>query len=73
MTASYNRPGYGGVKFSAAWGGPVLPPETKQIEDRANMILADGGPGQAPVGSLAEAEARGLIALVEEGKAFRDG
>jgi phosphoglucomutase len=72
VTASHNPPEYSGVKFSAAWGGPALPAETKQIEDRANLILADGGPGPAPVGSLAESEARGLIVRIDPRPSYLD-
>jgi len=65
LTASHNPPQYSGVKFSAAWGGPALPAETKKIEERANAILADhcapGARGLSP----AEAEARGLIVRID--------
>ncbi len=65
VTASHNPAQYSGVKFSAAWGGPALPAETRKIEERANAILADGGaPGGRDL-SPAEAEARGLVVRID--------
>ena len=65
VTASHNPPQYSGVKFSAAWGGPALPAETKKIEERANAILADHCAPRARGLSPAEAEARGLIVRID--------
>ena len=70
VTASHNPPEYNGVKFSAAWGGPALPAATKEIETRANTILADrqagGAPGMPPVG----AEASRLIERIDPREAY---
>ncbi len=41
FTASHNPPEYNGVKFSPAWGGPALPDTTRDIERRANRLMAD--------------------------------
>ncbi len=70
VTASHNPPQYNGVKFSAAWGGPALPAETKQIEERANAILTDHPAAEAL--SLAEAEVRGLIVWIDPRPAYLD-
>ena len=40
ITASHNPPEYSGIKFSPDWGGPALPETTKEIEDRANALMA---------------------------------
>ncbi len=40
FTASHNPYYYNGIKFSPAWGGPALPETTRDIELRANRILA---------------------------------
>lgn len=40
FTASHNPPEYQGIKFSPAWGGPALPETTRDIENRANALLA---------------------------------
>ncbi len=39
ITASHNDPYYNGIKFSAKTGGPALPEETKDIENRINAFL----------------------------------
>jgi phosphoglucomutase len=65
VTASHNPPEWSGVKFSAAWGGPALPAATKEIEARANAILADRQAGGAPGKSPAEAEASPLIERID--------
>ena len=72
ITASHNPPEYNGVKFSAEWGGPALPAITKQIEERANGILAE--PEGARVQELpqAEAEARGLLQRIDPRPTYLD-
>ncbi len=65
VTASHNPPEYNGIKFSAAWGGPALPEATKQIEARANAILADGRASETPERSLQDAEAGGLLNWID--------
>ncbi|MBI2113585.1 MAG: phosphoglucomutase/phosphomannomutase family protein [candidate division NC10 bacterium] len=67
VTASHNPPEYNGLKFSAAWGGPALPAATRQIEERANAILA-GDP--VPELSLAEAQDRGLLERIDPRPAY---
>jgi alpha-D-glucose phosphate-specific phosphoglucomutase len=67
VTASHNPPEYNGIKFSAAWGGPALPAATKQIEERANDILAGPKVEELP---LAEAEARGLLERIDPQPAY---
>jgi phosphoglucomutase len=62
VTASHNPAEYNGLKFSAAWGGPALPAATRQIEERANAILA-GDP--VPEMSVADATARGLLERID--------
>ncbi len=58
ITASHNPPEYSGIKFSPDWGGPALPETTKEIEDRANALMAK--PEIKDV-TLAEARHRGMI------------
>jgi phosphoglucomutase len=72
LTASHNPPEYNGIKFSAAWGGPALPAATKQIEARANAILADPRASAVPELSLAEAQARGLLERIDPRPAYLD-
>ena len=67
VTASHNPPEYNGIKFSAAWGGPALPAATKQIEERANAILAGPTVEELP---LAEAETRGLLERINPQPAY---
>ena len=67
VTASHNPPEYNGIKFSAAWGGPALPAATKQIEERANDILAGPTVEELP---LAEAETRGLLERINPQPAY---
>ncbi len=57
FTASHNPPDYNGIKFSPSWGGPALPETTKDIEQRANAMLADSGMvmAKAMTGQLVEA------------------
>ena len=69
VTASHNPPEYNGIKFSASWGGPALPAVTRQIQERANAILATG---DVPTLSLAEAESRGLVERIDPRPAFLD-
>jgi len=69
VTASHNPPEYNGIKFSASWGGPALPAATKQIQERANAILAGGA---IPTISLAEAESRGLVERIDPRPALLD-
>lgn len=40
FTASHNPYYYNGIKFSPEWGGPALPETTKDIERRANAVIA---------------------------------
>ena len=58
FTASHNPPEYNGVKFSPAWGGPALPETTRDIEARANRLMASGRYARLP---FEEARARGLV------------
>ena len=39
VSASHNPPGYNGIKFTPAWGGPALPETTKAIEQRIIPLL----------------------------------
>ena len=39
ISASHNPPGYNGIKFTPAWGGPALPETTKAIEQRIIPLL----------------------------------
>jgi alpha-D-glucose phosphate-specific phosphoglucomutase len=39
ITASHNDPIYNGIKFSAKNGGPALPEETKDIENKINTFF----------------------------------
>ncbi len=41
FTASHNPSDYNGLKFSPAWGGPALPETTRDIEERANVMLGE--------------------------------
>jgi phosphoglucomutase len=69
ITASHNPPEYNGIKFSAAWGGPALPAATRQIEERANAIMAGPRVGEIP---LPEAEARGVFDRIDPQPAYLD-
>lgn len=62
FTASHNPPEYNGVKFSPSWGGPALPETTKDIEQRANLML--GQPCSAGP-ALGEATAKGLLQYID--------
>lgn len=70
VTASHNPPEWNGLKFSPAWGGPALPETTRQIEERANVLL------EMPEGifqlARAEAEKRGLWRDEPIGDAYRE-
>jgi alpha-D-glucose phosphate-specific phosphoglucomutase len=58
ITASHNPPEYSGIKFSPDWGGPALPETTKEIEDRANALMAKPEINDV---TLAEARHRGML------------
>jgi phosphoglucomutase len=58
FTASHNPPEYNGLKFSPAWGGPALPETTRDIEARANALLAKNSINAMP---LDEARQKGLV------------
>jgi alpha-D-glucose phosphate-specific phosphoglucomutase len=52
FTASHNPYNYNGIKFSPSWGGPALPETTRDIEQRANELLArTGGKGYCITGT----------------------
>jgi alpha-D-glucose phosphate-specific phosphoglucomutase len=68
ITASHNPYRWNGVKFSPAWGGPALPETTRDIAQRANALLADGGMDYL---SADEASALGLWVDEEIGAAYR--
>ncbi|HZR45823.1 MAG TPA: phosphoglucomutase/phosphomannomutase family protein [Candidatus Manganitrophaceae bacterium] len=70
VTASHNPPEWNGLKFSPAWGGPALPETTRQIENRANALLAD--PSGLRQVSLKEAQAQGLWEEEAIGAAYRE-
>jgi alpha-D-glucose phosphate-specific phosphoglucomutase len=70
VTASHNPPEWSGIKFSAAWGGPALPAATKQIETRANAILAPRGASPVPVSSPGEAAAARLIERIDPRESY---
>jgi alpha-D-glucose phosphate-specific phosphoglucomutase len=61
FTASHNPPEYHGLKFSPAWGGPALPETTRDIENRANALMATGKYQDMEFGA---AEGRGLIETI---------
>ncbi len=44
ITASHNDPYYNGIKFSAKTGGPALPEETKDIENKINNYFKNPVP-----------------------------
>jgi len=62
FTASHNPPEYNGVKFSPSWGGPALPETTKDIEQRANMMLGTACYNDL---SVEEAAKAGLIVSID--------
>jgi phosphoglucomutase len=70
ITASHNPPEYNGIKFSAAWGGPALPAATKEIETRANAILAELEGTGAPGTSLPDVEGSRLVERIEPREAY---
>jgi phosphoglucomutase len=45
ITPSHNPPDNGGFKYNPIHGGPAESEATKQIEERANALLADGNQG----------------------------
>ncbi|MBI5694612.1 MAG: phosphoglucomutase/phosphomannomutase family protein [Nitrospirae bacterium] len=67
ITASHNPPEYSGIKFSPAWGGPALPEETKQIEDRANELMANPEVSYMPIEL---AKQKGLVEEISMVKPF---
>ncbi len=69
VTAGRARPEYNGIKFFAAWGGPATPEAIRQIEDRANTVMA--GPRVREL-SMAEAERRGLIQRIDPWDGYLD-
>ncbi len=62
FTASHNPPEYNGIKFSPAWGGPALPETTRDIEKRANEMLAKAGDGRL---TESEAVSPGLLQEID--------
>jgi alpha-D-glucose phosphate-specific phosphoglucomutase len=62
VTAGGNPPEHNGIKFSAGWGGPARREATRQIEDRANALLAGPRVVEMPAG---QAEAQGLIERID--------
>jgi alpha-D-glucose phosphate-specific phosphoglucomutase len=69
ITASHNPPEYSGIKFSPDWGGPALPETTKEIEDRANVLLREPTVSEVP---LEEAKFKSLLEEVSISKAYLD-
>lgn len=62
FTASHNPPEYNGIKFSPSWGGPALPETTKDIEQRANRMLAEPCYTALP---LDQARNAGLLEMID--------
>ena len=62
FTASHNPPEYNGIKFSPSWGGPALPETTKEIEQRANEMMAS--PRYREL-TMDEARQSGLLELID--------
>lgn len=58
VTPSHNPPSDGGIKYNSLNGGPASSKITKQIEDRANQLLANGNRAvqRQKSGSLARVE-----------------
>jgi alpha-D-glucose phosphate-specific phosphoglucomutase len=69
FTASHNPPQYNGIKFSPAWGGPALPEETSDIENRANALLDKNLVAGM---SFAEARQKGMVEDDDLRKAYLD-
>ncbi|MBI2370761.1 MAG: phosphoglucomutase/phosphomannomutase family protein [Deltaproteobacteria bacterium] len=69
ITASHNPPEWSGLKFSAAWGGPALPEETRAIEARANGL----DPGACAVLEEADARRRGLWEDLDPKASYLEG
>src|SRR5512135_696737 len=69
ITASHNPPEYSGIKFSPDWGGPALPETTKEIEDRANVLMKEQKVSEIP---FEEAKYKGLLEEVSISKAYLD-
>ena len=70
VTASHNPPEWNGLKFSPAWGGPALPETTRQIETRANALLADSASMRQS--SFKEAQAERLWDEEAIGASYRE-
>ena len=74
FTASHNPYNYNGIKFSPPWGGPALPETTRDIEQRANDLLARTGgkglsmPATSPTGLISEINPRDSYLKALEGK-----
>jgi len=67
FTASHNPSDYNGLKFSPASGGPALPEETKDIEQRANAMLGEICFREM---DLAQAERTGLMEVIDPREAY---
>jgi alpha-D-glucose phosphate-specific phosphoglucomutase len=74
FTASHNPYNYNGIKFSPSWGGPALPETTRDIEKRANELLAEtggkhtGATGTPQAGRISEINPRDSYLKALEGK-----
>ncbi len=64
ITASHNDPYYNGIKFSSRTGGPALPEETKDIENKINAYFKK--PVKIPLMDFDEAVRKKLIIPFEE-------
>lgn len=60
ITPSHNPPEDGGFKYNPPHGGPADSDVTKQIQDRANALIADGNVAVKRV-DIRQAKARGLV------------
>ena len=67
ITASHNPPEYNGLKFSGPSGGSVPIAVTDRIEKRVQELLAQP---EAQYPSLAELEAKGLVARIDPRPAY---
>jgi len=67
ITASHNPPEYSGIKFSPSWGGPALPEETRDIEDRANALMLEPKVLDA---TMEDVRRRGLVEEISSVKTY---
>ncbi len=70
ITASHNPPRYNGIKLKAAYGGSASNGDTREVEKRIAVNLAEGRAPQCI--EAVEAQSRGLIIRFDPFPAYRE-